>query len=102
MFFLHENKTTFQTIQQVSLPKEDEWYCDFKHTVYLRVSSFGRFFSSQFFACQLKVWREGLQRNSGDGLLLTQITGIYLWLLLYLILFNVYLMTALFIYLFIH
>lgn len=36
MFFLHENKTTFRTTQQVSLPKEDEWYCDFRHTVYLR------------------------------------------------------------------
>ena len=55
MFFLHENKTTFRTTQQVFLPKEDEWYCDFRHTVYLRVSSLERFFPSQFFACHLKV-----------------------------------------------
>ena len=55
MFFLHENKTTFQTTQQVSLPKEDEWYCDFKHTVYLRVSALERFCASHFFACHLKV-----------------------------------------------
>lgn len=87
MFFLHENKTTFRTTQQVSLPKEDEWYCDFRHTVYLRVSSLERF-SFPVLRLSFESVPRWLQRNTGDGLLLTQITGIYLWFFFYFILFN--------------
>lgn len=36
MFFVQDKKTLFKIVQQVSLPQEQEWYCDFNHTVYLR------------------------------------------------------------------
>jgi len=37
MFFLQGNKASFSMVRQVALSKENEWYCQFKHTVYLRV-----------------------------------------------------------------
>lgn len=36
IFFLQNNKTSFIITRQVSLARENQWYCQFKHTVYLR------------------------------------------------------------------
>lgn len=38
MFFFQGNKTTFSLTRQVLLKKENEWYCQFFDTAYLRVS----------------------------------------------------------------
>ena len=38
MFFFEDNKTSFSITRQISLTKENEWYCTFLDTAYLRVS----------------------------------------------------------------
>ena len=38
MFFFQDNKTSFSITRQISLTKENEWYCKFLDTAYLRVS----------------------------------------------------------------
>jgi len=38
MFFFQDNKTSFSITQQISLTKENEWYCKFLDTAFLRVS----------------------------------------------------------------
>ena len=38
MFFFPDNKTSFSITRQISLTKENEWYCKFLDTAYLRVS----------------------------------------------------------------
>lgn len=38
MFFFQDNKTSFSITRQISLTKENEWYCMFLDTAYLRVS----------------------------------------------------------------
>jgi len=38
MFFFQDNKTSFSITRQISLTKENEWYCKFLDIAYLRVS----------------------------------------------------------------